>query len=105
MAPAVVICPRSITCSARTSESARSKRSFRISLTRLYHVEWGCDDDLDSAVRLTQHYAALALGLVDAVVIAIAARHRASAIALELDVRHFGAVKIAGAPQLWPRDL
>ena len=34
---------------------------------------------------------------------AIAARRRATAIAT-LDVRHFGAVKIAGAPKLLPRD-
>jgi len=24
---------------------------------------------------------------------------------MTLDVRHFAAVKIPGAPQLWPRDL
>jgi hypothetical protein len=45
----------------------------------------------------------LGLGLVDAVVIAIAERVRAEAIAT-LDLRHFGAVKIAGSPRLFPRD-
>ena len=45
----------------------------------------------------------LRLGLVDAVVMAIAERLRAEAIAT-LDLRHFGAVKIAGSPRLLPRD-
>ena len=40
------------------------------------------------------------LGLVDAVVMAIAERLRADAIAT-LDLRHFGAVKIAGSPLLF----
>lgn len=69
-----------------------------------YEVEWGRDADLDAAVRLHRQYASIRLGLVDAVVIAIAARRGAAAIAT-LDVRHFGAVKIAGSPRLWPRDL
>lgn len=69
-----------------------------------YVIEWGRDADLDHALRITRQYKALHLGLVDAVVMAVAARHRARAIAT-LDVRHFGAVKITGAPQLWPRDL
>lgn len=68
-----------------------------------FAVDWGGDDDLDDAVRITRQYAALRLGLVDAVVIAVAARHHAKAVAT-LDVRHFGAVQIAGNPQLWPRD-
>ena len=69
-----------------------------------YAVEWGREEDMDDALRITRRYKALRLGLVDAVVMALAARRRASAIAT-LDLRHFGAVKIAGAPQLWPRDL
>ena len=69
-----------------------------------YEIEWGRADDVEQAVRLNRQYAALGLGLVDAVVIAVAMRHRASAIAT-LDVRHFGAVKIASSPALWPRDL
>jgi uncharacterized protein len=69
-----------------------------------YEVEWGRAGDLEDAARLNRQYAALALGLVDAVVIAVAARHRAAAIAT-LDVRHFGAVQIPGVPKLWPRDL
>lgn len=69
-----------------------------------FAVDWGGDEDLDDALRITRQYAALRLGLVDAVVIAVAERHRAKAIAT-VDVRHFGAVKIAGNPQLWPRDF
>ncbi|HJR58891.1 MAG TPA: PIN domain-containing protein [Vicinamibacterales bacterium] len=69
-----------------------------------YAVEWGRDEDLDEARRLTRQYRALRLGLVDAVVLAIAQRRHARAIAT-LDVRHFAAVRITGAPELWPRDL
>jgi len=69
-----------------------------------FAVDWGGDDDLDDALRITRQYGAMRLGLVDAVVIAVAERHRAKAI-VTLDVRHFAAVKIAGNPQLWPRDF
>jgi hypothetical protein len=41
---------------------------------------------------------------VDSVVIAVAARLRAEAIAT-LDLRHFGAVRLPGNPKLYPRDL
>jgi predicted nucleic acid-binding protein len=44
------------------------------------------------------------MGLVDALVIAAAERLGARAVAT-LDTRHFAAVKIRGAPQLYPRDL
>jgi predicted nucleic acid-binding protein len=47
---------------------------------------------------------ALALGLVDAVVMTIAERLRPDAIAT-LDLRHFAAVPIRGNPRLFPRDL
>jgi hypothetical protein len=69
-----------------------------------YAVAWGEEEDLDDAARITRQYKKLGLGLVDAVVMAIAARRRARAI-VTLDVRHFAAVTIPGAPQLWPRDL
>lgn len=69
-----------------------------------YAVAWGDEEDLDDALRITRQYKSLRLGLVDAVVIALAARRRATAI-VTLDARHFGAVKIPGSPQLWPRDL
>ena len=69
-----------------------------------YQVQWGTDQDLDDALRITRQYSKLKLGVVDAVVIAIAARHRAAAI-VTVDLRHFGAVRIAGSPALWPRDF
>ena len=84
---------------------AAAQKAFLADLSEgAYAVEWGREEDLDDAVRITRQYKALRIGLVDAVVMALAARRRASAIAT-LDLRHFGAVKIAGSPQLWPRDL
>lgn len=67
-------------------------------------LEWGVEDDLERAHQFNRQYRALNLGLVDGVVMAIAERLRAEAIAT-LDLKHFGAVKIAGAPRLLPRDL
>lgn len=85
--------------------SAASQDAFLADLSDAgYAVEWGEEADLDDALRITRQYKALRLGLVDAIVMAVAARHRAAAIAT-LDVRHFGAVKLAGSPQIWPRDL
>ena len=53
----------------------------------------------------TRHqYADLKIGLVDGVVISVAERLRAMAIAT-LDLRHFGAIRIEGQPLLFPRDL
>jgi hypothetical protein len=52
---------------------------------------------------LTRHKA-LRLGLVDSVVMAIAERQRAAAIAT-IDLRHFGAVTLRGKARLLPRDL
>jgi len=66
-------------------------------------VEWGRDDDLRAAERINRRYKSLGLGLVDAVVIAVAERVKAEAIAT-LDLRHFGAVSIKGHPKLLPRD-
>ena len=68
-----------------------------------FSVEFGRDADITRAHAIGRRYRALKLGLVDAVVIAIAERLRAEAIAT-LDLRHFGAVKIAGSPRLLPRD-
>jgi predicted nucleic acid-binding protein len=70
----------------------------------LYQVEFGEPEDLRAAHRLHTRYRALAFGLVDACVMAIAERLKAEAIAT-LDLRHFGAVKLRGAPKLFPRDL
>jgi len=69
----------------------------------VFNVEWGREDDLTRAHALARQYSALGLGLVDGVVIGIAERMRAEAIAT-LDYRHFGAVRIRGNPALWPRD-
>lgn len=69
-----------------------------------FSVSWGDEDDLTAAHVLTERYPKLRMGLVDAIVIASAARLRATAIAT-LDLRHFAAVTIPGNPKLLPRDL
>ena len=69
-----------------------------------FRIEWGSEDDLAVAERISRRYRSLRLGLTDSVVIAVAERLRADAIAT-LDLRHFAAVKIQGAPRLLPRDL
>jgi hypothetical protein len=68
-----------------------------------FPVEWGRDGDLTRAMAIARRYRALGLGLVDAVVMAVAERLRADAIAT-LDLRHFAAVELKGAPTLLPRD-
>lgn len=68
-----------------------------------FAVEWGADGDLERARELHVRYRSLSLGLVDGVVMAIAERLKADAIAT-LDLQHFGAVKLAGDPKLLPRD-
>ena len=57
-----------------------------------------------AAERLCRRHKALNLGLVDALVIVVAERTHADAIAT-LDLRHFGAVRIKGNPRLLPRDV
>ena len=68
-----------------------------------FNVEWGKTEDLAAAERLCRRYKALRIGLVDAAVVAVAERLRASAIAT-LDLKHFGAITIKGRPRLLPRD-
>jgi predicted nucleic acid-binding protein len=68
-----------------------------------FAVEWGQSEDVVRAESIHRKYRDLRLGLVDAIVIAIAERVRARAIAT-LDLRHFGAVAIRGKPKLLPRD-
>ena len=68
-----------------------------------FAIEWGQHEDVRRADALHRRYRALRLGLVDGVVIAVAERLRAKAIAT-LDLRHFGAVAIRGRPKLLPRD-
>ncbi len=67
-----------------------------------YAVEWGEAEDLERASELAATYGEL--GLVDGVVIAVAERLEAEAIAT-LDLRDFAAVEIRGRPRLLPRDL
>jgi predicted nucleic acid-binding protein len=55
------------------------------------------------AVELDQTYSDLSLGVVDGVVMAMAEKLEARAIAT-LDVRDFGAVELKGRPEFWPRD-
>ena len=70
----------------------------------VFHVHWGEDDELERARRTQKKYKSLKLGLVDAIVMAVAEHLGASAI-VTLDLRHFGAVKLTGAPKLYPRDV
>ena len=70
----------------------------------VYAVHWGGDGELEDARQFQKKYKGLKLGLVDAVVMAVAESVSASAI-VTLDLRHFGAVKLKGAPKLYPRDL
>ena len=69
----------------------------------VFRIEWGREDDLSRAHALVRQHRALEIGLVDAVVIAVAERLRAAAIAT-LDLRHFGAIAIKHRPALLPRD-
>jgi predicted nucleic acid-binding protein len=67
-------------------------------------VEWGAPSDLVRAHEITRKYHSLKMGLVDALVLAMAERLRAEAIAT-LDLRHFGAVRLPRSLRLLPRDL
>jgi predicted nucleic acid-binding protein len=67
-----------------------------------FAVEWGAARDLAAARMLDDRYPSLRLGLVDAVVMAIAERIRADIATV--DLRHFGAVTLAHGPRLFPRD-
>ena len=84
---------------------ARAQEAFATDLSRgVFRIEWGEADDLDRAHELGLRYKALRMGLVDGVVMAVAERLEAEAIAT-LDLRHFGAVTIRGGPKLLPRDV
>lgn len=69
-----------------------------------FAVEWGSEADLVRAEELARRHKTLKIGLVDAVVMAVAERLEAETIAT-LDIRHFAAVRLKGAPRLIPRDL
>lgn len=80
-------------------------RAFRADVAEgRFSVEWNGAGDLERAREIEQKYADLRLGLVDTIVMAIAERVGARAIAT-LDLRDFASVELAGDPQLWPRDL
>ena len=66
-------------------------------------IDWGVVRDLERARELDRRYRSLQLGLVDPIVMAVAERRKAEAIAT-LDERHFGAVTLRGEPRLLPRD-
>ncbi|MDN5849677.1 MAG: PIN domain-containing protein [Nitrococcus sp.] len=88
-----------------TRVGALAQEAFLSDLaTGLYAVEWGDGADLERANALCEQYRDLRLGLVDGVVMAMAERLEDSAIAT-LDLRHFGAVSLRGAPKLLPRDI
>lgn len=87
-----------------TRIGARAQLSFMQDIAEAqYAVEWGSIADLVRAQELCERYRSLELGLVDAVVMAVAERLRADAIAT-LDLRHFGVVKLRTDPLLLPRD-
>jgi predicted nucleic acid-binding protein len=84
---------------------ARAQERFAGDLASgAWAIGWGEPLDLVRAEEISRRHRALRLGLVDSVVMAVAERHKAEAIAT-LDVRHFGAVSLRGRPRLVPRDL
>lgn len=90
---------------AHTQLGQRVAEAFRADLAAgAFVIEWGNEADVDRAHALNVRYRSLQLGLVDAVVMAVAERRHAEAIAT-LDLRHFGAVRLHGQPKLLPRDL
>jgi hypothetical protein len=70
----------------------------------LWSIEWGEEEDVARGAELCARYQQLRLGLVDGVVMSVAERLNARAIAT-LDERHFGAVKLSRVMGLYPRDL
>lgn len=68
----------------------------------VFAISWGSDADLDAAHAIVRAHRDLDLGLVDAVVMAIAERRRADIATL--DLRDFAAVRLKHAPRLLPRD-
>jgi len=85
--------------------SARAQERFSVDLASgAWAIEWGDPADLVRAEEISRRHRDLRLGLVDSVVMAVAERRRADAIAT-LDLRHFAAVTLRGRPRLVPRDL
>ena len=82
--------------------SAKAEQAFLDDVAQeRFDVDWGRPADLRRAAELTRQYVGLELGLVDTVVMAIAERLKADAIAT-LDQRHFGAVSLRGSPAIVP---
>ncbi|MDE2985796.1 MAG: PIN domain-containing protein [Gemmatimonadota bacterium] len=69
-----------------------------------YVVQWGEPGDLERALELGRAHSELSLGLVDGIVMAMAERLEARAIAT-LDLRGVAGVALKGGPEIWPRDL
>lgn len=88
-----------------TRVGARAQSAFLDDLAAgAFAVEWGDQADVQRANSLCDQYADLKMGLVDGVVIGVAERLEATAIAT-FDLRHFGVAVIEGRPLLFPRDL
>ncbi len=88
-----------------TRVGARAQSAFLDDLAAgAFAVEWGDQADVQRANSLCDQYVDLKMGLVDGVVIGVAERLEATAIAT-FDLRHFGVVEIQGRPRLFPRDL
>ncbi|GBD27941.1 Ribonuclease VapC26 [bacterium HR30] len=90
---------------ARTQLGTKVAEAFAQDLvTGAFIVDWGKHSDLNRAHELNRRYRSLGFGLVDGVVMAVAERRGAKAIAT-LDLRHFGAVRLRREVRLLPRDL
>ena len=88
-----------------THVGARAEERFAADVAAgAWAIEWGDPADLVRAEEIARRHRALRLGLVDSVVMAVAERRKAEAIAT-LDLRHFGAVVLRNHPRLVPRDL
>jgi predicted nucleic acid-binding protein len=88
-----------------THVGRRAQDAFLTDLAECaFRVELGNQQDIERARSLHQRYRDQQLVLVDGVVMAVAERVKAQAIAT-VDLKHFGAVKLRGRPKLLPRDL
>lgn len=78
---------------------AAAQRALLAEVARgAYRLESVDADDIESALGVIDRYPALALGLADASLVVLAARHRTRDI-LTLDHRHFDAVRqLSGRP-------
>jgi predicted nucleic acid-binding protein len=85
-----------------THVSPRARRLwFEDIASGAFSVDWNARD-LSAAQAIAERYADLEMGLVDAIVMATAERLRADIVTV--DLRHFGAVRLAHGPRLLPQD-